>query len=217
MSRMIKTANNSGQWWTFSFLLQIFLKFQRASHSVKHYRSLTSAETHWLGNLSACFSDHSTKGPFSLLCLLAWSRAQRGVDSRRLWCQGDWVAAHTAVRGQLSQVCPRGVSGPRGPISKISPDSKQPQKKERYSSFPFLLFVFKVSRKTGIKLKFGSQLSQNCLGFLEYGVLGNTLFHFVFPNTCLFLRSKYVFKNNSVFFSFTFHFYVTNSVYFCGK
>ena len=64
MSRMIKTANNSGQWWTFSFLLQIFLKFQRASHSVKHYRSLTSAETHWLGNLSACFSDRSTKGPF---------------------------------------------------------------------------------------------------------------------------------------------------------
>lgn len=101
--------------------------------------------------------------------------------------------------GQLSRVCPRGVSGPRGPISKIYPDAKQPQKKERYSSFPFLLFVFKVSRKTGIKLKLGSHLSQNCLGLLEYGVLGNALFHFVSPNTCLFLRSKYVFKNNSVF------------------
>lgn len=177
---MIKTAHNGGQWWTFSFLLQIFLKFQRASHSVKHYRSLTSAETHWLGNLSACFSGHCTKGPFSLLCLLAQSRAQRRVDSRRLWCQGDWVAAHTAVRGQLSRVCPRGVSGPRGPISKISPDSKQPQKKERYSSFPFLLFVFKVSIKTGIKLKLGSHLSQNCLGLLSMECWGMPYFTLFF-------------------------------------
>lgn len=97
-------------------------------------------------------------------------------------------------------------------MSKISPDSEQPQKKEKYFSFPFLLFVFKVSREIGIKLKLGSDRSQNCLGLLGCGECSVSL---CFSCTCLSLRSKYVF--NSVFFSFEFQFHVANNAYFYGE